>query len=549
MSAKDIIFDYDALAKIKGGVDKLANTVKVTLGPRGRNVVIDRKFGSPSIINDGVTIAKEIDLEDPFENMGAQIVKEVATQTNDVAGDGTTTATILTQILFNEGLKNVVAGSSPMYIKKGIHKAVAKIVSELKGMSKAIDPTNEKDISNVAAISANNDLENVGKFIAKAMVKVGKDGVITIEEAKSIETHIDMVEGMQFDRGYISPYFATNTEKMDIQMENPYILIFDKKISVMKDLINILQTVAQEGSSLLIISEDVEGEALATLVLNKLRGTLKIAAVKAPGFGDRRKAMLEDIAILTGGEVISEDKGMKLESVEIKMLGKAKKVKIDKDNTIIQEGAGSGKDIKARVEQLKRQIDDTTSDYDKEKLQERLAKLSGGVAVIKVGASTEIELKETKARFEDALAATKAALEEGILPGGGVAFLRVRDKLNDVKIKFPEEKIGVEIVRRALEEPIRQIAKNAGQEGAIILDRVLKETGAVGYNAALDKYEDLMKAGIVDPTKVTVTAIEKAASIAALLLTTDAMITDLPEKDEPQMPMGGGMPGGMPGMM
>ncbi len=549
MSAKDIIFDYDALAKIKGGVDKLANTIKVTLGPRGRNVVIDRKFGSPSIINDGVTIAKEIDLEDPFENMGAQIVKEVATQTNDVAGDGTTTATILTQILFNEGLKNVVAGSSPMYIKKGIHKAVAKIVSELKAMSKAIDPTSEKDISNVAAISANNDLENVGKFIAKAMVKVGKDGVITIEEAKSIETHIDMVEGMQFDRGYISPYFATNTEKMDIQMENPYILIFDKKISVMKDLINILQTVAQEGSSLLIISEDVEGEALATLVLNKLRGTLKIAAVKAPGFGDRRKAMLEDIAILTGGEVISEDKGMKLESVEIKMLGKAKKVKIDKDNTIIQEGAGSGKEIKARVEQLKRQIDDTTSDYDKEKLQERLAKLSGGVAVIKVGASTEIELKETKARFEDALAATKAALEEGILPGGGVAFLRVRDKLNDVKTKFPEEKIGVEIVRRALEEPIRQIAKNAGKEGAIILDRVLKETGAMGYNAALDKYEDLMKAGIVDPTKVTVTAIEKAASIAALLLTTDAMITDLPEKDEPQMPMGGGMPGGMPGMM
>ncbi|MCK5598214.1 chaperonin GroEL [bacterium] len=549
MSAKDIIFDYDALDKIKGGVDKLANTVKVTLGPRGRNVVIDRKFGSPSIINDGVTIAKEIDLEDPFENMGAQIVKEVATQTNDVAGDGTTTATILTQILFSEGLKNVVAGSSPMYIKKGIHKAVAKIVSELKGMSKAIDPTNEKDISNVAAISANNDLENVGNFIAKAMVKVGKDGVITIEEAKSIETHIDMVEGMQFDRGYISPYFATNTEKMDIEMDSPYILIFDKKISVMKDLINILQTVAQEGSSLLIISEDVEGEALATLVLNKLRGTLKIAAVKAPGFGDRRKAMLEDIAILTGGEVISEDKGMKLESVEIKMLGKAKKVKIDKDNTIIQEGAGSGKEIKARVEQLKRQIDDTTSDYDKEKLQERLAKLSGGVAVIKVGASTEIELKETKARFEDALAATKAALEEGILPGGGVAFLRVRDKLNDVKTKFPEEKIGVEIVRRALEEPIRQIAKNAGQEGAIILDRVLKETGAVGYNAALDKYEDLMKAGIVDPTKVTVTAIEKAASIAALLLTTDAMITDLPEKDEPQMPMGGGMPGGMPGMM
>ncbi len=549
MSAKDIIFDYDALDKIKGGVDKLANTVKVTLGPRGRNVVIDRKFGSPSIINDGVTIAKEIDLEDPFENMGAQIVKEVATQTNDVAGDGTTTATILTQILFNEGLKNVVAGSSPMYIKKGIHKAVAKIVSELKGMSKAIDPTNEKDISNVAAISANNDLENVGKFIAKAMVKVGKDGVITIEEAKSIETHIDMVEGMQFDRGYISPYFATNTEKMDIQMENPYILIFDKKISVMKDLINILQTVAQEGSSLLIIAEDVEGEALATLVLNKLRGTLKIAAVKAPGFGDRRKAMLEDIAILTGGEVVSEDKGMKLESVEIKMLGKAKKVKIDKDNTIIQEGAGSGKEIKARVEQIKRQIDDTTSDYDKEKLQERLAKLSGGVAVIKVGASTEIELKETKARFEDALAATKAALEEGILPGGGVAFLRVRDKLNDVKTKFPEEKIGVEIVRRALEEPIRQIAKNAGQEGAIILDRVLKETGAMGYNAALDKYEDLMKAGIVDPTKVTVTAIEKAASVAALLLTTDAMITDLPEKDEPQMPMGGGMPGGMPGMM
>ena len=549
MSAKHIIFDYDALAKIKGGVDKLANTVKVTLGPRGRNVVIDRKFGSPSIINDGVTIAKEIDLEDPFENMGAQIVKEVATQTNDVAGDGTTTATILTQILFSEGLKNVVAGSSPMYIKKGIHKAVAKIVSELKGMSKAIDPTNEKDISNVAAISANNDLENVGNFIAKAMVKVGKDGVITIEEAKSIETHIDMVEGMQFDRGYISPYFATNTEKMDIEMDSPYILIFDKKISVMKDLINILQTVAQEGSSLLIISEDVEGEALATLVLNKLRGTLKIAAVKAPGFGDRRKAMLEDIAILTGGEVISEDKGMKLESVEIKMLGKAKKVKIDKDNTIIQEGAGSGKEIKARVEQLKRQIDDTTSDYDKEKLQERLAKLSGGVAVIKVGASTEIELKETKARFEDALAATKAALEEGILPGGGVAFLRVRDKLNDVKTKFPEEKIGVEIVRRALEEPIRQIAKNAGQEGAIILDRVLKETGAVGYNAALDKYEDLMKAGIVDPTKVTVTAIEKAASIAALLLTTDAMITDLPEKDEPQMPMGGGMPGGMPGMM
>ncbi len=546
MSGKEIKFDFEAREKIKNGVDKLANTVKVTLGPRGRNVIIEKKFGAPVVINDGVTIAKEIELPDPIENLGAQLVKEVATQTNDTAGDGTTTATLLTQIIFNEGLKNVTAGSNPMYIKKGIEKAVNKVVDELRKITKPINEKSEKEIGNVAAISANNDLENVGKYIAEAMVKVGKEGVITIEEAKSIETTIDLVEGMQFDRGYISPYFATNTEKMEVELDDPHILIYDKKISVMKDLINILQEIAQEGSSLLIISEEIEGEALATLVLNKLRGTLKVCAVKAPGFGDRRKAMLEDIAYLTGGEVVSEEKGMKLENVTMKHLGKAKKVKIDKDNTLIQEGAGDIKEIKGRIEQIKKQIEDTTSDYDKEKLQERLAKLAGGVAVIKVGASTETELKEKKARFEDALAATKAALEEGILPGGGVAFIRVIPTLDGLKTDFPEEVIGISIVRRALEEPIRQIAKNAGKEGAIVLEKVMEAKDNTGYNAATDQYEDLMKAGIVDPTKVAVTAILKASSIAALLLTTEATITEIPEKEKPMPPMpGGGMGGDM----
>ena len=543
MAGKNILFNWDAREKIKNGVDKLANTVKVTLGPKGRNVIIEKKFGAPVIINDGVSIAKEIELPDPEENLGAQLVKEVATQTNDVAGDGTTTATLLTQIIFSEGFKAVAAGYNPMYLKKGIEKAVKAIVEELKKNSISIDPKSLKEIGNVAAISANNDFEGVGKFIAQAMIKVGKDGVITIE-AKSFNTHIELVEGMQFDRGYVSPYFATNTEKMTIEMDSPYILIFDKKISVMKDLLNILQTVAQEGNSLLIISEDIEGEALATLVLNKLRGTLKIAAVKAPGFGDRRKAMLEDIAILTGAQVISEDKGMKLETATIDMLGKAKKIKIDKENTLIQEGNGKASDIKGRIEQLKRQIDDSTSDYDKEKLQERLAKLAGGVAVIKVGASTETELKEKKMRFEDALNSTKAALEEGILPGGGVTFLRIASKLDSIKTKFVEEKVGIAIVKRALEEPIRQIAINSGKEGAIIVEKVkTNDNFNYGYNAATDKFEDLMKAGIVDPTKVVKTSIEKAASIASLLLTTEVMISEIPEKEK--MPP---MPGGAPGM-
>ena len=544
MAGKNILFGWAAREKIKNGVDKLANTVKVTLGPKGRNVIIEKKFGAPIIINDGVSIAKEIELPDPEENLGAQLVKEVATQTNDVAGDGTTTATLLTQIIFSEGFKAVAAGYNPMYLKKGIEKAVKVVVEEIKKTSKAIDPKSKKEIGNVAAISANNDYEGVGEHIADAMIKVGKDGVITIEEAKSFNTHIDLVEGMQFDRGYVSPYFATDTEKMTVEMDNPYILIYDKKISVMKELLNILQTIAQEGSSLLIISEDIEGEALATLVLNKLRGTLKVAAVKAPGFGDRRKAMLEDIAILTGAQVISEDKGMKLESATVDMLGKAKKVKIDKENTLIQEGNGKAEDIKGRIEQIKRQIEDSTSDYDKEKLQERLAKLAGGVAVVKVGASTETELKEKKMRFEDALNATKAALEEGILPGGGITFLKIAPKLDSIKPETEEEKVGIAIVKRAMEEPIRQIAVNSGREGAIIVEKVRdNDNFNYGYNAATDKFEDLMKSGIVDPTKVVKTSIEKAASIASLLLTTEAMISEIPEKEKTPP-----MPGGAPGM-
>lgn len=545
--AKQMKFSHSSRTAMKKGVDELANAVKVTLGPKGRNVVLDKKFGSPLITKDGVTVAKEIELDDPFENMGAQLVKEVATQTNDIAGDGTTTATILTQAIYSEGLKNVTAGSNPMYIKKGIEKAVKSIVKNLKGMSKEIHEKDEKEIGNVAAISANNDYENVGKYIAKAMITAGKDGVITIEEAKSIETHIDQVEGMQFDRGYISPYFATNPEKMNTELEDPYILIYDKKISTMKDVLPVLQPIAEQSQSLLIIAEDVESEALATLVLNRLRGTLKVVAVKAPGFGDKRKAMLEDLAIITGGQVISEDKGMKLETATIDMLGKAKKVKIDKDNTIIQQGAGKKEEIAGRIRQIKNQIEETDSDYDREKLQERLAKLAGGVAVIKVGASTETELKEKKARFEDALAATKAALEEGILPGGGVAFLKARKDLDGIKIKFKEESIGINILKKALEEPIRQIAKNAGQEGAIVLEKVLKGEGDYGYNAETEKYEDMMKAGIIDPTKVMITAIEKSSSIAALLLTTEAMVAEIPEKESaPAMPQG---PGGYPGMM
>jgi chaperonin GroEL len=542
--SKEIRFDADALSKLKKGIDILSRAVKITLGPRGKNVVIDKKFGAPTITKDGVTVAKEIELEDSFENMGAQMVKEVASKTSDVAGDGTTTATVLAQAIFAQGLKNVTAGSNPTDLKRGIDAAVIKVVANLKSMSR--DVAGKTEIAQVGSISANND-HTIGELIADAMDKVGKDGVITVEEAKSIETTLDIVEGMQFDRGYISPYFVTNSESMEAVLEKPQILIYDKKISSMKDLLPILEKTAQTGNPLLIIAEDIEGEALATLVVNKLRGTLKVAAVKAPGFGDRRKAMLEDIAILTGGHLISEEAGFKLENATLDDLGSASTITIDKDNTTIVEGAGSKDDIKGRVNQIRAQIETTTSDYDSEKLQERLAKLAGGVAVIKIGAATEIEMKEKKARVEDALHATRAAVEEGIVPGGGVALLRSISALDNLKLEG-DQQIGVDIVRRALEEPLRQIVANAGLEGSVIVNNVKQGKDAYGFNAATEKYEDLLKAGVLDPTKVTRSALENAASVSGLLLMTEAMIADKKEENPaPAMPAGG-MPGGMGGM-
>ena len=540
--AKQLLFGEEARRALQRGVDKIANTVKVTLGPRGRNVVLDKKYGSPTIINDGVTIAKEIEWEDPFENMGAQLVKEVASKTSDVAGDGTTTATVLAQAIYTEGIKNITAGSNPMPVKRGIEMAVAAVVEELKKISKPIKGKNE--IAQVATISANNDKE-IGMIIADAMDKVGKDGVITVEEAKGIETTKDIVEGMQFDQGYISPYFATNMDKMIADIVDPFILIYYKKITNMKDLLPVLEKVVQQGKPIVIIAEDIEGEALATLVVNKIRGTITCAAVKAPGFGDRRKAMLEDIAILTGGKVISEELGLKLEKATIEDLGRAKRMTIDKENTTIVDGAGDKKLIDSRIAQIKAQIEETKSDYDKEKLQERLAKLSGGVAVINVGAATETEMKEKKARVEDALHATRAAVEEGIVPGGGVALLRAAEVLDNLKNDDDEEKVGIRIIRRALEHPIRQIAFNAGVDGSIVIDKIRKETDKnMGYDAVDGNYKDMVKAGIIDPTKVTRSALQNAASIASLLLTTETLVTDIPEKEKSAMP--GGMGGGMP---
>jgi chaperonin GroEL len=542
--AKDLVFNTEARAALKKGIDKLASAVKVTLGPKGRNVVIDRKFGSPTITKDGVTVAKEIELEDPVENMGAQMVKEVATKTSDLAGDGTTTATVLAQAIFREGLKVVTAGSNPMSVKRGIDKAVERVVEELKGIS--VETEGKKEIAQVGAISANND-EEIGNLIADAMEKVGKDGVITVEEAKGLETELETVEGMQFDRGYLSPYFVTDSDRMEVILEDAMILIHDKKISSMKDLLPVLEKVAQSGKPLLIIAEDIEGEALATLVVNKLRGTLKVAAVKAPGFGDRRKAMLQDIAVLTGGQVVSEEVGFKLENAVLSDLGQAKRVVIDKDNTTLVDGAGKDDAIQGRISEIRSAIDKSTSDYDTEKLQERLAKLAGGVAVINVGAATETEMKEKKARVEDALHATRAAVEEGIVPGGGVALLRCQAILDDLKLDEHDQQVGVNIVRRALEEPIRQIAFNAGVEGSIVVDRVRNGEGkSFGYNARTDQYEDLVAAGVIDPTKVTRTALQNASSIAGLLLTTESVVVEHPEDEEKGA--GGGMPGGMGGM-
>jgi chaperonin GroEL len=545
--AKQISYSDEARRKLLAGIDKLADAVKVTLGPKGRNVVLDKKFGSPTITKDGVTVAKEIELEDAYENMGAELVKEVASKTSDLAGDGTTTATILAQAIYREGLKNVTAGANPMALKRGIEKAVDAVVEYLNSIAKPVKGHTE--ISQVATISANGDT-TVGNLIADAMEKVGKDGVITVEEAKSMATTLDVVEGMQFDQGYLSPYFVTDAEKMEVSLEDPYILIHEKKISVMKDMLPLLEKIARTGKPLLIIAEDVEGEALATLVVNKLRGTFVCAAVKAPGYGDRRKAMLEDIAILTNGRAITEDLGIKLENITLDDLGKAKRVSIDKENTTIVEGAGKQADIKGRINQIKRQIEDTDSDYDKEKLQERLAKIAGGVAVINVGASTETEMKEKKARVEDALHATRAASEEGIVAGGGVSLLRAIPKIDELKLKG-DEKVGSTIVKRALEEPIRKIAENAGAEGSVIVEKVKGEKQNVGYDAQKNEYVDMVSAGIIDPAKVTRTALQNAASISALLLTTEALVTDLPEKDKPAAmpPMpGGGMGGGM-GMM
>lgn len=530
---KIIEFEASAREKLKRGIDKMADAVKVTLGPRGRNVVLDKRFGSPTITKDGVTVAKEIELEDPFENMGAQMVKEVASKTSDVAGDGTTTATVLAQAICREGLKNVTAGSNPMALKRGIEKAVGVVVEELKKISKPLPGKTE--IAQVGTISANND-RSIGDLIAEAMEKVGKDGVITVEEAKTTKTDLEVVEGMQFDRGYLSPYFITNPDTMEVVLEEPLVLIHDKKISTMKDLLPILEKIAQMGKAFLIISEEVEGEALATLVVNKLRGTLKCCAVKAPGFGDRRKEMLEDVAKLTGGRVISEELGFKLENTQISDLGKAKRITVDKENTTIVEGGGKTEEIKGRVNQIKKQIDETTSDYDKEKLQERLAKLAGGVAVINVGATTETEMKEKKARVEDALHATRAAVEEGIVPGGGVAFLRAIPALEKLKLEG-DEAVGVSIVKKALEEPIRLIVENAGVEGSIVVNRVKEEKGAFGFNAETMQYEDLMVSGVIDPTKVTRIALENAASIASLLVTTEALVAEKPEEKKPGPPM------------
>jgi chaperonin GroEL len=539
--AKDIVFDVKARESLKAGVDKLSNAVKVTLGPKGRNVIIEKSYGAPIITKDGVTVAKEIELKDRIENMGAQMVKEVASKTNDVAGDGTTTATVLAQAIVHAGLKNVTAGANPMDLKRGIDKAVAAVVANLRAQSQVIGEDNQK-IEQVASISANND-NAIGKLIAEAMGKVKKEGVITIEQAKGMETYVDVVEGMQFDRGYISPYFVTDTEKMEAVFESPYILIHDKKISTMKDLLPILEKVVQTGRPLVIISEDVEGEALATLVVNKLRGSLKIAAVKAPGFGDRRKEMLEDIAILTGGIVVSEERGYKLENADLSYLGMAEKVTINKENTTIVSGQGKKEDIAARVSQIKVQIENTTSDYDREKLQERLAKLAGGVAVIYVGAASEVEMKEKKDRFDDALNATRAAVEEGIVPGGGIAYIRALSAIEDLDVENEDERTGVQIIRRSLEEPLRQISENAGVEGSVVIQNIKGHTGDYGYNARTEKYEHLYESGVIDPTKVTRVALENAASIAGMLLTTECVVVEVKEdKPEPSMPpMGGGM--------
>jgi len=542
--AKEIKFDMEARDQLKSGIDQLANAVKVTLGPKGRNVIIEKKFGAPQVTKDGVTVAKEVDLEDPIENVGAQMVKEVASKTNDDAGDGTTTATVLAQSIVQVGLKNVTAGANPMDLKRGIDKAVIEVVKSLQSQSKEVGDDTSK-IEQVAAISANNEA-SIGALIAEAMTKVKKEGVITIEESKSSDTYVDVVEGMQFDRGYISPYFVTDTEKMEAVLENPYVLIHDKKISTMKDLLPVLEATAQNGRPLMIIAEDVDAEALATLVVNKLRGSLKIAAVKAPGFGDRRKEMLEDIAILTGGTVISEEKGLKLEATELDMLGQAEKISIDKENTTIVNGAGEKSMIEARVGQIKKQIENTTSDYDREKLQERLAKLAGGVAVIYVGAASEVEMKSRKDLFDDALSATRAAVEEGIIPGGGVAYLRSIEKLEKFKGSNEDENTGIAIVRRALEEPLRQIVENAGLEGSVVVKAIRDGKGDYGYNAHTEKFENLFEAGVIDPTKVARIALENAASIAGMLLTTECAIVDIPEP-EPPMPAGG--PGGGMGMM
>ncbi len=540
--SKQLFFNTDARDQLKKGVDALANAVKVTLGPKGRNVIIDKKFGAPTITKDGVSVAKEIELAEPIENMGAQLVKEVASKTADNAGDGTTTATVLTQAIFNAGIKNVAAGANPMDLKRGIDKAVQAVVASLRSSSKVISTS--KEIQQVATISANSD-DEIGKMIADAMEKVGKDGVITVEEAKGTETEVRTVEGMQFDRGYLSPYFTTNTEKMEAELENPYILIYDKKISSMKELLPVLEPVAQAGRPLVIIAEDVDGEALATLVVNKIRGALKVAAVKAPGFGDRRKAMLEDIAILTGGTVISEERGYKLENATMEYLGTAEKINIDKDNTTIVNGSGDPNAIKSRISEIKSQIDKTTSDYDKEKLQERLAKLSGGVAILYIGAATEVEMKEKKDRVDDALHATRAAVQEGIVVGGGVALVRAAEALENLKGENEDQDTGINIIRIAIESPLRTIVENAGGEGSVVVNRIKENTGHFGYNARTDVYEDLFEAGVIDPTKVTRLALENAASIAALLLTTECVVADVKEEGPAMPPMGGGGMGGM----
>ena len=541
--AKEIKFDIESRDALKRGVDALANAVKVTLGPKGRNVVIEKSFGAPHVTKDGVSVAKEIELEDKVENMGAQMVKEVASKTNDIAGDGTTTATVLAQAIVREGLKNVAAGANPMDLKRGIDKAVSAVVENLKSQSQQVGDNNDK-IKQVASVSANND-ETIGGLIADAFARVGKEGVITVEEAKGIDTTVDVVEGMQFDRGYQSPYFVTNPDKMVAELDNPYILLVEKKISSMKELLPVLEPVAQQGKSLLIISEEVEGEALATLVVNKLRGSLKIAAVKAPGFGDRRKAMLEDIAILTGGQVISEERGFTMENASIELLGKAEKAVIDKDNTTIVNGAGEDAQIKARVNQIKAQLESTTSDYDREKLQERLAKLAGGVAVLYVGAASEVEMKEKKDRVDDALHATRAAVEEGIVAGGGVALVRAIESLNNLSGANQDENTGIRIVKRAIEEPLRQIVANAGGEGSVIVAKVAEGKADFGYNAKTDEFVNMLEAGIIDPTKVTRVALENAASVAGMLLTTECVITEIPKPEAPMPPMGGGMPGMM----